>query len=103
MPAIIVQINYPYQSVKQVAEIFKKEYDTNPLPDYMTQKVYVKSTFEGRKTLAVHEVDKPYVGEVIELINKLLLEYHNVPGLSYTVDVWTDADDARDLILEQDK
>ena len=100
MPAIIIQAAYPYQSVKQVAEIFKKEYDKNPLPDYITQKIYVKSTIEGRKTIAVHEVDNAHTGEVIAELNKFMLAYHDVPGLTYSIDVWTDAEDARELILD---
>lgn len=98
MPAIIVQTTYPERHLEAVVEIFKKEQAEFSLPDYMTQEVYVRPSVEGRKSIAVHEVDNGHTGEVIALVNKLMLAYRDVPDFTYSIDVWTEADDALKML-----
>ena len=65
-------------------------------------KVGIKQTerrvVEGRKSIAVHEVDNGHTGEVIALVNKLMLAYRDVPDFTYSIDVWTEADDALKML-----
>lgn len=94
---IITEATYPPASAKDAGKCFK---ELPPLPDYITMRgPYIQSaTGAGIRGMVVYECDRSRLAEAIEVIGDRITKYFDVPGYTYSMDVWLEAQEALKLV-----
>jgi hypothetical protein len=90
---IIAITSFPPEHAKEVG---KRLGDLPPLPAYMTIRgPYVSSEVGvGIKVITVYEFDQSKTREAIEFVGDRYAKYHGVPGLTYSVQTWSEVKEA---------
>ncbi len=93
---IIGQAVWPNASSNQMGKCFAQ---LEPLPDCIAGKDYVKSFInEGIKVISLYYFDSITTEEALDFIQQRYAAFIKVPGYSYSIDLWYEADQALNLI-----
>ena len=94
---IIGMLSFPSEASKETGKRFQ---GLGPLPEYITMMgPYISSTKEeGIQTIVLYELEKSRLPEAFEIISNRYVNYHGVPGLTYSVQVWLDVVEAFKMI-----
>lgn len=94
---IITQMDYPSESANQIAKRFV---ETPLLPAYMVCKgPYVGSDFsDGIRVLNIYEMDNHRLSDGLAFLSDLMAVYMGVPGFSYSIRQYLEAEEAMTLL-----
>ena len=95
---IIMEGLYPPQSAKEIGKRWMEA--TAPWPDYITPKgAYISSaTGEGIRAILIYEFDRAKMAEALEHIGSRIERYLDVPGYTYNIQVWNEAQEGMKMI-----
>jgi hypothetical protein len=91
---IIGMISFPTESSKEMGKRFME------LPPYINKKgPYFSSELGvGIKAISIYEFDRSRLAEATEFINNYYARYIGVPGCTYSVGTWLEAEEALKLV-----
>ncbi len=71
-----------------------------PLPDFMTMKgPYINSAAgQGFRSILIYECDRSKLAEAMEIVADRLTRYFDVPGYTYSSNIWLEANEALKLV-----
>jgi len=94
---IMATMSFPPASAKEVGKCFR---ELSPVPDYITMKgPYINGVKgEGIQTTSMFEFDRSKMAEAFEHVSNRYVTYHGVTGLTYTVNVCLEAQEALKMI-----
>ena len=94
---IIAEAVYPPGSAKDAGKCFT---NMPSLPDYMSIKgAYIHSAVgAGIRGMVIYECDRSRLADAIEVIGDRITRYFDVPGYTYTMNVWLEAPEALKLV-----
>ncbi len=94
---IITENMFPPGSAKGVGKAFM---EMRPLPDFITMKgPYINSAAgQGVRSILIYECDKSKLAEAMEIVADRLTKYFDVPGYTYSSNVWLEAQEALKLV-----
>lgn len=94
---IISKEAFPPKSANEMGKIFLK---SPPLPAFITMKgPYV--SFEvgvGIKIISIYEFDQSKMKEALEVVSNRYVDYFEVPGFTYAIEMWQEPAEALKLI-----
>jgi len=81
-------------------DIGKALLEATPLPDYITTNgPYVSSSVgKGTRSISIFEFDASKVEDALKAIGKRYVPYMRIPGFTYEIKVWTEAQDALEML-----
>ena len=88
---------FPAGSAKDLGKAFLV---LPPLPEYITMKgTYIHSDTErGIRTITIYECDNDKLADALQVVGDRLTYYFDVPGYTYSADVWNEAQEALKMI-----
>ena len=94
---IITETIYPPGSAKDVGKCFV---ELPSLPDFITMKgAYIHSSAgQGIRGMVIYECDKSKLAEAIEIVGDRVTKYFEIPGYTYSMNVWLEAQEALKLV-----
>ena len=94
---IIGLTSYPTESAKEVGKRFL---EFPSLPEYVTMMgPFIKSCVgEGIKGLTIYEFEESKYPEASKAIHDRAAKLHGVPGFTYSIEPWLEAQDALKLV-----
>ena len=94
---IIVLNEFPPESGKEVGKCFTK---LPPLPAYLTKSGPYLRAFEGdgMKAITLYACDNSHLSDALLAVNNRQASYSDVPGFTYSCDVWLEAPEALKMI-----
>ena len=97
MPTIIVESSWFGETSKEVAEIWLK---WEKAPDWlkMIWSGNLPDLNSGQRGMTIWKCAEERLGEALTLVRKNMTLYLEVPGYTFSIDVWVDALDAIKLI-----
>ena len=71
-----------------------------PLPEYITIKgPYIHSdTKRGIRSILIYECDNDKLADALQVVGDRLANYFDVPGYTYSANVWNEAQEALKMI-----
>ncbi len=95
--AIITENMFPVGSAKDVGKTFL---GLPPLPEYITIKgPYIHSdTKRGIRSILIYECDNDKLADALQVVGDRLANYFDVPGYTYSANVWNEAQEALKMI-----
>lgn len=95
---IIMEGLYPPQSAKEIGKRWMEA--ETPWPDYVTPKgAYLSGvTGLGIKAFLIYEFDRAKMAEALEHVNSRVGRYMDIPGYTYSIQVWNDAQETMKMI-----
>ena len=94
---IITENMFPAGSAKDVGKAFL---GLPPLPEYITTKgPYIHSDTErGIRSILIYECDNDKLADALQVVGDRLANYFDVPGYTYSANVWNEAQEALKMI-----
>jgi hypothetical protein len=94
---IITENTFPPGSAKDIGKAFL---ELPPLPDYITMKgPYINSDSEkGIRSILIYECDNSKLAEALQTVGDRVTNYFDVPGYTYSVNTWFEAQEALKMI-----
>ena len=94
---IITENMFPAGSAKDVGKAFL---GLPPLPEYITTKgPYIHSDTErGIRSILIYECDNDKLADALQVVGDRLANYFDVPGYTYSANVWHEAQEALKMI-----
>ena len=94
---IITENMFPAGSAKEVGKAFL---GLPPLPEYITLKgPYIHSDAgKGIRSIVIYECDNDKLADALLVVGDRLANYFDVPGYTYSVNVWNEAQEALKMI-----
>ena len=102
MPYVITTTKFPLNKAEEAAKIYVdtlKEFRS--AQKALTKEIVpnaVKATDDGIESIGVHDVKQGKLEEFLLLIQKYMVNYHNIEGYKYTIEVRFKAVEALDMI-----
>lgn len=97
MASIIVKSSWPTDSSRRVGE---RWLEMSPSPEYMKLMWAgihgVQGT--GIEALVFWQVEDPQIAGAYEYLKQDVSRYFDVPGYTYSIDLWTDAQNALKMV-----
>lgn len=86
---IIAMQSFPIEQTKEMAKRFAEQPE---LPSFITRKgPYFHSVLGGGiKSVNLYEFDQARLAEALNVVNARMVTYYGVPGMTYSVDLWSD-------------
>ncbi len=90
---IIGMLSYPPESSKEMAKRFLEQ---PPVPAYITMKgpYFHSGLAEGIKSIVLYEFDQSKFSEVNQFVITRFTKYYGVPGFTYSIRPWLEAQEA---------
>lgn len=94
---IVTENSWPPAVSKDLGKAFL---DMPPLPEYITVVgPFVRSDLQkGIRSLFIYQCEKARLADAYQLIANRMTNYHKLPGLSYTVHVWLESQEALRMV-----
>ena len=94
---IIAMQSFPIDQTKEMAKRFAEQPE---LPSFITRKgPYFHSVLGGGiKSVNLYEFDQTRMAEALNAVNARMVSYYGVPGMTYSVDLWSEVTEALKLI-----
>ncbi|NVM31464.1 MAG: hypothetical protein HWN65_21680 [Candidatus Helarchaeota archaeon] len=102
MPYVITTSKFPLNKAEEAAKIYVKTLkEFRSAQRALTKEVVpnaVKSTDDGIESMGVHDVKEGKLEEFLLLTQKYMVNYHNIEGYKYTIEVRFKAVEALEMI-----
>ncbi|UCE56564.1 MAG: hypothetical protein JSV31_14290 [Desulfobacterales bacterium] len=94
---IITENMFPPGSAKDIGKTFL---ELPPLPEYITMKgPYIHSdTKRGIRSILIYECDNSKLADALQVVGDRVTNYFDVPGYTYSVNAWYEAQEALKMI-----
>ena len=93
---IIGQASWPSESTQEMGRRFKR---LSALPPYLIGRDYIKAVEGvGVKVISVYHCEQGRLIEALDVCQKRYAEFFGVAGFSFAVDIWSEVQDALELI-----
>jgi hypothetical protein len=94
---IITENIFPPGSAKDIGKAFL---ELPPVPDYITMRgpYILGETDRGIRSIHIYECDNSKLADALQVVGDRLTNYFDVPGYSYSVNAWYEAQEALKMI-----